>query len=108
VSFVKEYIREITTNEALMTSLQKELSEAKTRNEQFSTGIYASKSIQLELRSQIAMLKSMRLDPPYETLIPDLVGFYQHEIELHQSLLEISSKFLAGPKPGVIQQSRAN
>jgi hypothetical protein len=105
--FVKEYIRETITNEDLMVSLQKELSEAKTPNEQFSTGIYASKSIQLELRSQIAMLKSMRLDPPYETLIPDLVGFYQHEIELHQSLLEISSKFLAGPKPGVDYQALA-
>jgi hypothetical protein len=101
VSFVKEYIRETTTSEEMMVSLQKELSEAKTPNEQFSTGIYASKSIQLELRSQIAMLKSMRLDSPYETLIPDLVGFYQHEVELHQSLLEISSKFLAGPKPGI-------
>ena len=101
MSFVKEYIRETTTSEEMMVSLQKELSEAKTPNEQFSTGIYASKSIQLELRSQIAMLKSMRLDSPYETLIPDLVGFYQHEVELHQSLLEISSKFLAGPKPGI-------
>ena len=98
---MKEYIRETTTSEEMMVSLQKELSEAKTPNEQFSTGIYASKSIQLELRSQIAMLKSMRLDSPYETLIPDLVGFYQHEVELHQSLLEISSKFLAGPKPGI-------
>ena len=105
LSFVKEYIREITTDEDLKASLQKELGEAKTPNQQFSTGIYASKSIQLELRSQIAMLKSMRLDPPYETLIPNLVGFYQHEIELHQSLLEISSKFLAGPKPGVDYQA---
>jgi hypothetical protein len=99
--FVKEYIREITTDEELMTSVQKELSEDKTTDQQLSTDIYASKSIQLELRSQIAMLKSMRLDPPYETLIPDLVSFYQHQIELQQSLLEISSKFLAGPKPGV-------
>lgn len=99
--FVKEYIREITTDEELKTSVQKELSEDKTTNQQLSTGIYASKSIQLELRSQIAMLKSMRLDPPYETLIPDLVSFYRHQIELHQSLLEISSKFLAAPKPGV-------
>jgi hypothetical protein len=101
LSFVKEYIREITTDEELKTSVQKELSEDKTTEEHLSTGIYASKSMQLELRSQIAMLKSMRLDSPYETLIPDLVGFYQHQIELHQSLIEISTKFLAGPKPGV-------
>ena len=103
--FVKEYIRELTEDEDLKTSLQKELAEAKTPDEKISTGIYASKSIQLELRSQIAMLQSMRLDPPFENLIPNLVGFYQHEVELHQSLIEIGSKFLAGPKPGVDYQA---
>jgi hypothetical protein len=107
LAFVKEFIRETITSEDQMVSLQKELSEAKDPNEKISTGIYASKSIQLELRSQIAMLQSMRLDPPFETLIPDLVGFYQHEIELHQSLIEIASKFLAGPKPGVDYQALA-
>jgi hypothetical protein len=99
--FVKEYVRELTSDEDLKVSAEKELSQAKTPDEQFSTGIYASKSIQLELRSQIGLLKSMRLDPPYETLIPNLIDFYQHQIEVHQRLIEISSKFLAGPKPGV-------
>jgi hypothetical protein len=105
LSFVQEYIREMTTDEDLKVSLQKELDEAKTPNEKISTGVYASKSIELELQSQIAMLKSMRLDPPFETLIPNLVGFYQHEIELHQSLLEIGKKFLMGPKPGADYQA---
>ncbi len=57
--------------------------------------------MQLELRSQVAVLNGMRLDAPYEELIPELVGFYKREIDLHQSLIEISSKFLGGPKPGV-------
>ena len=105
LSFVKEYIREMITDEDLKISLQKQLAEAKTPNEEISTGIYASKSIQLELLSQIAMLKSMRLNPPFETVIPNLVGFYQHEVELHQSLLEIGQKFLAGPKPGADYQA---
>jgi hypothetical protein len=43
----------------------------------------------------------MRLSPPYETLIPSLIAFYQHEVELHQRLIYINSTFLAGPKPGV-------
>lgn len=99
--FVKEYVRELTSDEDLKVSAEKELSQAKTPEEQFSTGIYVSKSIQLELRSQIGMLRSMRLDPPYETLIPNLTRFYQRQIELQQNLIDISSKFLAGPKPGV-------
>ena len=88
--FVKEYVRELIEDESLKTTGVKELSEAKVPNEQFSTGIYASKSIQLELRSQIAMLKSMRLNDPFDTLIPTLIGFYQRQIQLHQKLIDIS------------------
>lgn len=107
LAFVKEYIRELTADEDINVTAAKELSEAKTPDEQFSTGIYVSRSRQIELRSQIGMLKSMRLDPPYETLIPGLTAFYRQEIELNQSLIDLSSKFLAEPKPGVDYQALA-
>ena len=105
--FVKEYVRELIEDESLKTNGEKELGEAKTLNEQFSTGIYFSKSTQLELRSQIAMLKSMHLNDPFDTLIPSLVSFYQRQIELHQKLIDIGSKFLSGPKAGVDYQALA-
>jgi hypothetical protein len=104
---VKEYVRELIEDEDLKATSLKELSEAKTSNEQFSTDIYFSKSVQLELRSQIAMLKSMHLSDPYDTLIPDLIRLYQRQIELHQKLIDIGSKFLAGPKAGVDYQALA-
>ena len=103
--FVNEYVRELIEDESLRTTGKKEISQAKTPNEQFSAGIYASKSIQLELRSQIAMLKSMRLNDPFNTLIPNLIRCYQRQIELHQELIDISGKFLAGPKAGVDYQA---
>ena len=99
--FVKEYVRELMSDEDLKTSSEKEFRNDKSPNEQISTGIYFSKSVQLELRSQIAALKGMRLSPPYETLIPSLIVFYQSEVDLHQRLIEINSSFLAGPRPGV-------
>lgn len=99
--FVKEYIRELISDESLRASGEKEFNEAKSIDQRFSTGIYVSKSVQLELRSQIRMLQGMRLRPPFDTLIPDLIGSYQRQIDLHQSLIDASSKFLAGPKPGV-------
>ena len=99
--FVKEYVRELSEDEDLKVTGERELSEAKTLNAQFSAGIYFSKSTQLELRSQIAMLKSMRLHSPFDTLIPSLIGLYQRQIELHQELIDTSGKFLAGPKAGV-------
>jgi hypothetical protein len=104
---VKEYVRELGEDEDLKTTSEKELSEAKSPNEQFSAGIYYSKSTQLELRSQIRMLQSMHLNDPFDTLIPGLIGFYQRQIELHQRLIDISGKFLAGPKEGVDYQALA-
>ena len=105
--FVEEYVRELVEDEDLKATGLKELSEAKTPSEQFSTGIYVSKSIQLELHSQVAMLKSMRLNDPYDTLIPSLIGFYQRQIEMHQELIDINGKFLVGPKTGVDYQALA-
>ena len=99
--FVKGCLRELIEDEGLKATGEKELTEAKTPNEQFSTGIYVSKSIPLELRSQIAMLESIRLNHPFDALIPSLIGFYQRQIELHQKVIDISSQFVAGPKPGV-------
>jgi hypothetical protein len=104
---VKEFGRELIEGEDRKTSGEKELGEAKTTNEQFSASIYYSKSTQLELRSQIAMLKSMRLKEPFDTLIPTVIGSYQQQIDLHQKLIDISDKFMAGPKEGVDYQALA-
>jgi hypothetical protein len=101
LAFVTEYVRELISDENIKTHGLKELSEAKTTEKQISTGIYFSRSVQLELRSQIRMLNSMRLAKPFETLIPSLVVFYQHQVELHQSLIDITSQFIGGQEPGI-------
>jgi hypothetical protein len=100
-TFVKEYVRELISDEDLRNSAVKEFSEAQTPNQQFSTAIYIGKSVQLELRSQISILKGMRLNAPFDFLIPALISSYEQQIRLHQSLMDISGKLLAGPKPGV-------
>jgi hypothetical protein len=107
LQFVKEFIRELIEDEDLKTQGGKELSEAQIPNEKFSAGIYYSKSTQLALRSQTAMLKSMHLNDPFDDLIPTLIAFNQRQIELHQKLIDMSGKFLAGPKPGVDYQALA-
>jgi len=84
---------------------ENEYSKDKTPDQQFSTGINFGKSVQLELRSQIGMLKRMRLNGPLERLIPTFIALYQHRIELHQKLIDIDSKFLAGPRSGVDYQA---
>lgn len=99
--FVKEYVRELISDEELRTSGEKQFNEAKSDSERLLAGIYVSKSVQLELRSQIGVLKDMHLREPFDNLIPTLIASYQRQIDLHQDLINISSKFLAGPKPGV-------
>lgn len=107
LNVVKEYIRELGEAEDLKTNGEKELSEAKTPNEKLSAGIYYSKSSQLELRSEIRMLQTMHLNDPFDTLITSLVAFYEDQINLHQQLIDISNKFLAGPKEGVDYEALA-
>ncbi len=43
----------------------------------------------------------MHLGGDFKTLIPTLTAFYQKQIELDQELIDISTKFLSGPKAGV-------
>ena len=43
----------------------------------------------------------MNLKDPYDDLIPSLTTFYRNKIAQWQRLIDISSEFVAGPKPGV-------
>lgn len=56
---------------------------------------------ELELRSQINMLSGMRLNSPYDDLIPNITKFYERKIDLWQRMSEIASEFIGGPKEGV-------
>ena len=78
LDFVKEYVRELINNEDVKRTGLKELSADTTNEERLSTEIYFSKSVQLELRSQVRMLKGMRLAKPFDAVISDLIAFYEH------------------------------
>jgi hypothetical protein len=101
LAFVTEYIRELGAIEDVRASVEKELAPAKDDNERLSAAVHASTLIQLELQSQIAMLKAMRLNAPYDQLISNITTFYGQKIGVHQKLIDITTTFLAGPKPGI-------
>jgi hypothetical protein len=100
LAFVTEYVRELGAIENIRAAAEQELKGA-TENQVFSNAVYTSTRLQLELRAQVDRLKPMRLNPPFEELIADLTAFYQHKIALHQRMIEISSTFIGGEKPGV-------
>jgi hypothetical protein len=95
LQFVQEYVRELIEDEDLKVKAEKELGEAQSLNEKISAGIYFSKSTQLALRTQIAILKKIHLNGHFDVLIPSLIAFNERQIELHQKMIDMSGKFLA-------------
>ena len=100
LAFVTEYVRELGAIEAVRAGGEQE-SAAGKKDEVFSNAIHTSTLIQLELRSQIGMLKGMRLKPPFDDLTKTITGFYEEKVTLHQSMIDIASAFVGGPKPDV-------
>jgi hypothetical protein len=100
LTFVSEYIRELSVNEHL-----RELSEREVTSEQdvnrFVAMIRGSTRITLELNAQLSMLKGMHLNEPLDHLTENIAAFYQQKIELHNSMIQLSTTFLSSPKPGV-------
>jgi hypothetical protein len=97
--FVTEYIRELSAIENIRDSGEKELKE--DPNSTFSNMIHSSTLFQLELGSQIKMLRGMRLKAPHDQLIPNITAFYERKILLWKRMAEIGGAFIGGPKPGV-------
>jgi hypothetical protein len=97
--FVTEYIRELAAIENIRESGEQELKQ--DPNGTFSNMIHSSTLFQLELGSQIRMLREMRLKDPYDQLIPNITAFYERKIILWKRMAEIGSTFIGGPKRGV-------
>ena len=100
LAFVNEYVRELAAVEDIRASGEQQQKQG-SKDDAFSNLIYTSTRIQLELRAQIATLKDMRLNSPYDKLIPDLTAFYEQKIAVYQKLIDIASAFIGSPKPGV-------
>jgi len=99
--FVTEYMRELAAIEHIRASAEKDAEHGKVQ-EKLLSAIHASTLFQLELRSQIGTLKGMHLNAAeYEQVIPGLIDIYAIKIGYYQRVIDISTNFLAGPKPGI-------
>ena len=98
LTFFAEYIRELAAQERLRSLAMDEL---KDKSNRMGSCIRSSTRFQLELRSEISMLRGMRLAPPFETLPSDIASFYEQKIELHKRFGDGCAAMMSGPKPGV-------
>jgi hypothetical protein len=102
LEFVTEYIRGLAAIERIRAAGEEENNQDKKDDKlPFATAIHSSTLFELELGSQVKMLKGMRLNAPFDDLIPNITAFYERKIVLWRRLGEISSAFIGGPKDGV-------
>jgi hypothetical protein len=98
---VSEYIRELAANENAREVSEREVVSEQDHNRRFAATIRGSTRIVLELNSQISMMKGMHLNGSFEKLTDNIAAFYRQKIELHNSIIQMSTAFLSAPKPDV-------
>ena len=99
LAFVSEYVREIGVNEELRELAAKELAEP--GGDKNATMIRSGTRMVLELTSQIAVLKSMSLNPPFNDLPASIAALYEQKIEVYNQMIAMATAFIKGPQPGV-------
>jgi hypothetical protein len=98
LTFVSEYIRELGKVERLRSLAMDEMKDESNR---MASCIRSSTRFQLELQSQISMLRGMRLKPPFETLPGNIASFYERKIDLYKRFGDGCAAMMSGPKPGI-------
>jgi hypothetical protein len=102
LEFVTEYIRELAAVERIRAAGEDENNQDKKDDKlPFAGAIHTSTLFELELGSQVKMLRGMRLNAPFDELIPNITAFYERKIVLWRGMRDISSAFIGGPKEGV-------
>jgi hypothetical protein len=104
LAFVAEYIRELAQNEDTRAQLVQEYNKANKQGPPqaaMTEAIYVSTRIQLELRDQIGRLKDIHLSKDFDFIVPGIIAFDEHKIEIHQRIIDIAEAFVGGPKPDV-------
>jgi hypothetical protein len=102
LEFVTEYIRELAAVEQIRAEGEDENNQDKNDDKlPFASAIHTCTLFELELGSQFKMLKGMRLNAPFDELVPNITTLYERKIALWQRMREISSAFIGGPKDGV-------
>jgi hypothetical protein len=98
--FVTEYVRELAEVQEIRDDFERDTDPAKNPNV-LSVSSYSFTRMTLELKSQVRILGAMRLNNPYDFLIPSITALYEKKIRIFQRLLDDDREMLEGPKSGV-------
>jgi hypothetical protein len=98
LQFVTEYIRELGKMERLRSQANDELNDGSNK---MAGCVRSTTRFQLELQSQIFMLRNIRLNPPFDELAPSLATFNEQKLGLYKKMGYGCTALMGGPKPGV-------
>jgi hypothetical protein len=102
LEFVAEYIRALAAVERIRAEGEDENNQDKKDDKlPFASAVHTCTLFELELGSQVRMLKGMRLNAPFDGIMAGIIEFYERKILLWRRMREISSAFIGGPKDGV-------
>jgi hypothetical protein len=101
IAFVTEYLRELSVQESIRDNAAKELAQGSTPEVQLASCIHSSTQLQLELNTDIGMLKSMQFAAPFDQLVPTIIDLYKRKNDLQQRMIDICTAMIGGPKPDV-------
>lgn len=99
--FAVRYVQGLATTYDLQVGAKKEYAEATNPQSKLLTGIRSSTRLQIELRSMIGVLQASKPNDDAAPFVKALIDCYQQKIDLHNMLIEIATKMLSGPEPGV-------
>jgi hypothetical protein len=102
LEFVTEYIRELAAVERIRAEGEAESNQdTKDGKLPFSSAVHTCTLFELELGSRVEMLNGMRLNAPFDFLVPSIADLYEQKIALWRRMREITGSFIGSPKEGV-------
>lgn len=102
LDFVKEFIRQLSALEDIRAKGEQENTEDNTNGKApFASAIHTGTLFKLELGADVAELKESHFNDPFDTLVPTLTQLYLRKSDLWQKMIDISTEFMSGPKPGM-------
>lgn len=101
LQFVTEYARELVSLEDVRARGEAELNDSTDSIGKLASGIHFSTLMQLELRAQVQMLKSMRLTEKFASVVPSIITCDEQKVDLYQKIIDLVTEILGDPKPGI-------
>ncbi len=98
VRFVREYIRQLGELEHLRTRVEEVLQQPDA-NHMMEMISYSSR-VQIAMRSYIGQLNQLRLEPPHDVLVANIVSLHSSRHRIHGRIAAISTAMLARPAAG--------